>query len=216
MRIWYLRLLFTVALVGNPALSYAAIEDWGRCFYSGSAERGTRFAHAETLLPGAPRPEAGLDDEARDALIRTIAFEADGETEIGKVAVAHVILNRMRLGTWGDDIKEVVMHPWQFEPWMTRRSEMENLAYDDRRYLSAALIADRVLSGELPDPTAGATHFLNPVVVRKRRGGSLPKWAEGEDGRPIGRHTFYMLGRGLVPPAESFRYLRIKVSAASC
>ena len=44
-------------------------------------------------------------------------------------------------------------------------------------------------SGQTPNPTSGATHFLNPVIVRERRGGSLP-WARGE-GRPIGRHTFY-------------------------
>ena len=42
----------------------------------------------------------------------------------------------------------------------------------------------------MPDPTAGATHFLNPAVVRQRRGGSLPSW-ERSEGQPIGRHAFY-------------------------
>jgi len=69
--------------------------------------------------------------QERDFLIRTIAFEASGETEEGKVAVAYVILNRKRSGRWGDSIKsgrwgdsikDVVTYPWQFEPWMTRRS----------------------------------------------------------------------------------------------
>jgi Cell Wall Hydrolase len=73
---------------------------------------------------------------------------------------------------------------------MTRRTEMERLSPDDPRYEDAARIADAVLSGQTPDPTAGATHFLNPTVVRQRRGGSLPSWAQGE-GQPIGRHTFY-------------------------
>jgi len=45
-------------------------------------------------------------------------------------------------------------------------------------------------AGDMPDPTAGATHFLNPTVVRQRSGGSLPSWARGE-GVSIGRHTFY-------------------------
>ena len=133
---------------------------------------------------------ADYDFEERDYLIRTMVFEASGEPEEGKAAVAHVILNRERLGKWGDNIKEVVTRPWQFEPWMTRRSEMENMSKDDPRYLNAARIADDVLSGQQPDPTAGATHFLNPTIVRKRRGGSLPRWAKGE-GQPIGRHTFY-------------------------
>jgi len=133
---------------------------------------------------------ADYDSEERDYLIRTMVFEASGEPAEGKAAVAHVILNRKKLGKWGDNIKEVVTRPWQFEPWMTRRSEIENLSTDDPRYRKAARIADDVLSGQEPDPTAGATHFLSPTIVRQRRGGSLPRWARG-DGQPIGRHTFY-------------------------
>ena len=126
----------------------------------------------------------------RDYLIRTIAFEAAGETEIGRMAVAFAVLNRQKRGRWGNTIKAVVTSPGQFEPWMTRRTAIEALSTDDPRYQRAAVIADAVLSGQTPDPTAGATHFLNPVVVRARRGGSLPLWASGE-GRPIGRHVFY-------------------------
>ena len=126
----------------------------------------------------------------RDYLIRTLVFEASGETEIGKAAVAHVILNRKRSGRWGHKIRDVVTYPWQFEPWMTRKEEIKKLSQTDPRYLNAAEIVDSVLAGRIPDPTAGATHFLNPVIVRKRRGGSLPLWADG-DGQPIGRHVFY-------------------------
>ena len=128
--------------------------------------------------------------EERDYLIRTMAFEAPGEPDVGKAAVAHVILNRKKTHRWGDTVKDVVMKPWQFEPWMTRRKEMENLSPDDPRYRKAGRIADAVLAGDVPDPTAGATHFLNPKIVRQRRGGSLPSWAHGE-GVSIGRHTFY-------------------------
>jgi spore germination cell wall hydrolase CwlJ-like protein len=128
--------------------------------------------------------------DERDYLIRTIAFEASDETEVGKVAVAYVVLNRKKGGRWGDSIKAVVTHPGQFEPWMTRRREIEALSLNDPRYQRAAIIADAVLSGQTPDPTAGATHFLNPSIVRERRGGSLPPWALGE-GRSIGSHMFY-------------------------
>jgi len=128
--------------------------------------------------------------EERDYLIRTMAFEAPGEPDVGKAAVAHVILNRKKSHRWGDTVKDVVMKPWQFEPWMTRRMEMENLSPDDARYRKAGRIADAVLAGDMPDPTAGATHFLNPTVVKQRSGGSLPSWARGE-GVSIGRHTFY-------------------------
>jgi spore germination cell wall hydrolase CwlJ-like protein len=128
--------------------------------------------------------------DERDYLIRTIAFEASDETELGKVAVAYVVLNGKKSGRWGDNIKAVVTYPGQFEPWMTRRKDIETISPNDPRYQRAAIIADAVLSGQTPDPTAGATHFLNPTIVRERRGGSLPSWALG-DGRPIGRHIFY-------------------------
>lgn len=126
----------------------------------------------------------------RDYLIKTIAFEASGETEIGKIAVAYTVLNRQKRGRWGDTIKAVVTSPGQFEPWMTQRKAIKDLSPNDPRYQRAAIIVDAVLSGQAPDPTAGATHFLNPVIVRARRGGSLPSWASGE-GQPIGRHVFY-------------------------
>jgi spore germination cell wall hydrolase CwlJ-like protein len=61
------------------------------------------------------------DAEDRDYMIRTIAFEASDESDEGKAAVAYVILNRIKSGGWGDSIKDVVTHPGQFEPWMTRR-----------------------------------------------------------------------------------------------
>jgi spore germination cell wall hydrolase CwlJ-like protein len=128
--------------------------------------------------------------EDRDYLIRTIAFEASGEPALAKIAVAHVVLNRKKSGRWGDNIKAVVTHPGQFEPWTTRRREIEEFSPDDPRYQTAAIIADAVLSGRTPDPTAGATHFLNPTIVRERRSGELPSWARGE-GLPIGSHTFY-------------------------
>jgi len=126
----------------------------------------------------------------RDYLIRTIAFEASGEPAMAKIAIAYVVLNRKKSGKWGDNIKAVVTQPGQFEPWTTKRREIEGLSPDDPSYQSAAIIADAVLSGQTPDPTGGATHFLNPTIVRERRGGALPSWARGE-GVPIGSHTFY-------------------------
>lgn len=83
---------------------------------------------------------------------------------------------------------------------MTRRNEMKTLSPADPRYQNAAQIVDAVLAGQMLDPTAGATHFLNPAVVRQRRGGSLPSWARGE-GQSIGRHTFYA-PEGSVAPGQ--------------
>ena len=199
-----IRLSFTLALflLGGAAPLHA---------WSGSTECLPPIPQGRLEPPKISSPLSELSQAApnynaedRDYLIRTIAFEAPKESDEGKAAVAYVILNRTKSGRWGGNIKDVVTHPWQFEPWMTRRKEMENLSLDDPRYRNAAQIADAVLRGEMPDPTAGATHFLNPTVVRQRRGGSLPSWAHRE-GQPIGRHTFYAPveggALGELPPA---------------
>ena len=210
------RLLFFLApiLLGDTSL-HAAFGPAPRCLPSAALQ-----ATSETVDLTLPISELGpaipsYDPEERDYLIRTIVFEASGEPEKGKAAVAFVILNRERRGRWGDNIEEVVTQPWQFEPWMTRRREIEKLSRDDPRYQSAATIADTVLSGQMEDPTAGATHFLNPVVVRQRRGGSLPSWASGE-GQPIGRHTFYSPSEGGAEPEQPALSMDVLVNPLSC
>ena len=154
--------------------------------------------------------------EDRDYLIRTVAFEAANEPSLGKAAVAHVVLNRKKTGRWGYQIKKIVTQPWQFEPWMTRRREIENLSPDDPRYRRAARIADAVLGGDIPDPTSGATHFLNEAIVRQRRGGSLPRWAQGE-GLVIGRHTFYSPDEtGAATGQASLALMFLQLASLSC
>jgi hypothetical protein len=187
----YRRLLFVavLSLLSGATPVYAALGIEPRRLPP-AMEGAMDMVEAKLPIPELDQAVSNYDPEQRDYLIRTIAFEAADEADEGKAAVAHVILNRKRSGRWGDNIKDVVTRPWQFEPWMTRRTEMERLSPDDPRYEDAARIADAVLNGQTPDPTAGATHFLNPTVVRQRRGGSLPSWAQGE-GQPIGRHTFY-------------------------
>jgi len=195
MRIRQLLFFLAPVLLGDTTSVHATLGPASRCLPQAATQ-----ATAKTVDVILPISELGpaipnYDAEERDYLIRTIVFEASGEPEVGKAAVAFVVLNRERSGRWGDNIEEVVTQPWQFEPWMTRRRQMEKLSREDPRYQSAARIADIVLSGQMPDPTAGATHFLNPVIVRQRRGGSLPTWARG-DGKPIGRHTFYSPSEG--------------------
>ncbi len=203
------RLLFVIAflLFGGSTPLYAALGDAPRCLLPAAGQGTKEIADANLPIPKLRQAVLSYAPEERDYLIRTIAFEASGEPEEGKAAVAHVILNRKMSGRWGDNIKDVVTYPWQFEPWMTRRREMERLSPNDPRYQSAAQIADAVLSGQRPDPTAGATHFLNPTIVRQRQGGSLPSWARGE-GQPIGRHTFYS-------PNEGYAVLSIGLMANS-
>jgi spore germination cell wall hydrolase CwlJ-like protein len=192
--------LFTLVLLGGATPLHASLGVAPQCLPL--APQRAETVHAKSPFTELRQVVANYNAEDRDYLIRTIAFEASDEPDEGKAAVAHVILNRTTSGRWGDSIKDVVTRPWQFEPWMTRREEMEKLSSDDPRYQNAAQIADAVLTGQIPDPTAGATHFLNPTIVRKRRGGSLPEWARGE-GQPIGRHTFYAPNGGVPTMART-------------
>ena len=207
-------LLSTLMLLAGARPLHAALSVAPHCLPPAPPKGTTKFANAEALIPRFSQA-LDYDLEERDYLIRTIAFEASGETEVGKAAVAHVILNRKRSGNWGDNIKEVVTHPWQFEPWMTKRKQMERLSPDDPRYREAALIADAVLAGQMADPTGGATHFLNPIIVRERRGGSLPSWARGK-GQPIGRHTFYAPHEGVPTPKRAALSLESLRDRFSC
>ncbi len=193
-------LLFTLVLLGGATPLHASLDVAPQCLQL--APQAAETVDAKSPFTDRRQMVPNYNAEDRDYLIRTIAFEASDEPDEGKAAVAHVILNRTTSGRWGDSIKDVVIRPWQFEPWMTRREEMEKLSSDDPRYQNAAQIADAVLTGQIPDPTAGATHFLNPTIVRKRRGGSLPEWARGE-GQPIGRHTFYAPNGGVSTMART-------------
>ena len=122
----------------------------------------------------------------RDAMIRTVIGEAGDQGDFGQAGVAHVIMNRA-IGS-GASPTSVVMSPNQFEPWQTRAGELRAIPTGSDQYQAAGKVVDGVLSGDIPDPTAGATGFLNPDTVMARSG-RLPKWAVGNAVR-IGAHVF--------------------------
>ena len=131
-----------------------------------------------------------LHENDRDLMIRTIIGEAAQEPPQGQAAVAHVIMNRTALGKWGSTPSSVVLAPGQFEPWQTRTRELLAINPRSPEYQKIGQIVDKVAAGDEPDFTGGATHFLNPQIVRRRTGGTLPNWAQGQS-LNIGAHSFY-------------------------
>ena len=169
----YRRLLFVavLSLLSGATPVYAALGIEPRRLPP-AMEGGMDMVEAKLPIPELDQAVSNYDPEQRDYLIRTIAFEAADEADEGKAAVAHVILNRKRSGRWGDNIKDVVTRPWQFEPWMTRRTEMERLSPDDPRYEDAARIADAVLNGQTPiQPRARRTSSIRQSFGK---GGAVP------------------------------------------
>lgn len=129
----------------------------------------------------------------RQYLLRTVLGEAARQPGDGQAAVAHVILNRMKK-RGANDVRSIVTAKSQFEPWSSPEGRQRMMSYKagDPAYDQASQIVDGVLSGQIADPTGGADHFLNAEIVRQRRGGSLPSWANDmwDTRQQIGDHTF--------------------------
>ncbi len=133
---------------------------------------------------------------AVDVLARTIFGEARGEPHEGLIAVACVVLNRVKVAQkrggkywWGHDIITVCQKPYQFSCWNRSDPSYKRLLEVTEKNIHFATclrIARRAVIGTLKDNTNGATHYHADYVS--------PYWAQGE--RPIktiGRHIFYKL-----------------------
>lgn len=121
-------------------------------------------------------------DRAEVQLVAQMAYcEARGEGDIGMRAVAHVILNRVEAGRWGDSTEEVMSARHQFTCWrmlprMNYRGEAWEIAQEEAR---------AALAGVSTDPTLGATHY-HATYVSPRWSRILPRLTR------IGRHIFYV------------------------
>lgn len=132
-----------------------------------------------------------------DIMARTIWGEARGEAFDGRVAVAWVIINRTRIGRYGDAPSEVCLRPKQFSCWNEgdpNRDKMLKITPEDAVFAEclgiAALIyaASKGRSGALPtilkDATLRSTHYCVAELT--------PYWALGKNPVcTIGRHKFF-------------------------
>lgn len=122
--------------------------------------------------------------------VATIYMEAAGEPAEGKLAVAYAILNRAAAER--KTVSDVVLQPWHFSAWNTDSPTRLRLdTVDERAWAECAAAFAAAAVDRVPDPTRGATHYLNEDVTRKIRGGTLPAWFdEAKVTARIGRHTF--------------------------
>ncbi|MCA1971808.1 MAG: cell wall hydrolase [Caenispirillum sp.] len=134
-----------------------------------------------------------------DTLARTLYGEARGEGQIGMIAVAHVVLNRVKRPGWwtrerGDGIPDDTIaagcrDPWQFSCWNANDPNRDKLLAVDlndpvfhRCYFVALGVV--IAAQGFDDPTQGATHY--------HAASTSPPWARGRvPVVSIGRHKFY-------------------------
>lgn len=110
--------------------------------------------------------------------------EVRGESDEGKRAFVHVVLNRQADGRWGKTLFEVCTYPFQFSALNKGDPNRDKLlALPDDDAILNQLETLFVTPGE--DITKGATHYY-------AKGSKEPAWAKGQTPcAEIGNHLFY-------------------------
>ena len=157
------------------------------------AEEGRSRAMREAI--------AASGDAARSlqCLAEAIYFEARGEPEEGQVAVAQVILNRVRSKLYPNGVCEVVYqnaelrNRCQFSFACDKEARAVSNIMDRVRspqaWAKALEIASQVGTGERWLPWVGSATHYHADYVKPRWRRDMVKLAE------VGRHSFYRIGR---------------------
>lgn len=122
-----------------------------------------------------------------DILARTIYGEARGESKLGKMAVASVILNRYKSGKWfaGKTIEETCKKPWQFSCWNFNDVNRDKILKATDEELGECLtVARDAINGAFGDVAMGSCHYHTKNCK--------PSWAVGKIPiTAVGNHLFY-------------------------
>ena len=116
-----------------------------------------------------------MGDDPVEGLARTCWGEARNQGRVGMAAVASVVLNRAKApGWWGTDIVSVCKRKYQFSCWNRDDPNLAKLLAvtdADPQFCEALAVARLAYSGQLADPTGGATYYFEshidpPIWVR--------------------------------------------------
>lgn len=139
------------------------------------------------LTGSAPEP-AQLRDVA--CLASNVWFEARGSPFADKLAVAQVVLNRVRDPAHPNTICEVVHEPAQFSWTVDEQPDEVRITNRIERdaWLDSILAAVSAIEGRIPDLASGATHFHAASIS--------PEWSRAfEYVARWGGHRYYRPGR---------------------
>ena len=116
-----------------------------------------------------------------DCLTRNIYYEAGAESTVGKFAVAHVTVNRLKTGYWGNTICKVVYARAQFSWTLAKKLPRP----DSQLWAEAEEVARKVLAGHR---VRGLTRSLYYHAIYIQN----PNWADTtQEAGQIGNHIFY-------------------------
>lgn len=156
-----------------------------------------------SLFPAFPQGEPGTWPEL-SLYAATVLLEAEGEPELGKLAVAWVI--RSRMDQQRAPIQTVILGKDQLAQGDGKPYEAFSCWNDDYVAMRVARLANpdpviteicwRVTCAAfwklVPDPTHGATFYLNPELTRQiRLDHKLPSWYDPKRVKlRVGHHEF--------------------------
>ena len=121
-----------------------------------------------------------------ECLTRNIYYEAGVESKVGKFAVAHVTVNRLKTGYWGDSICKVVYAKKQFSWTLAKKLPRP----DSKVWAESEEVARKVLAGHR---VRGLTKslFYHATYIKH------PNWADPKHhAGKIGAHVFYNRAKG--------------------
>lgn len=142
---------------------------------------------------------AKASDENGEAfcLAQNIYFESGNQPMVGKIAVSHVVLNRVESDLYPDTICDVVYQAEMRENWKGDIVPVRNRCQfswycdgksddpvDSKTWIASMQLARRIIQGEWSDITEGATHYHADFVY--------PYWADSLNRTTtIDNHIFY-------------------------
>lgn len=107
-------------------------------------------------LPAAEPEQAesdDIDETLVDCMAKVVHHEAANQPHEGQVAVAHVMMNRVRAG-FAEDVCAVARQPRQFFNIDRYQPNRES-----KRWEKAVAVARAVLAGDEPDTSQGALYY---------------------------------------------------------
>jgi spore germination cell wall hydrolase CwlJ-like protein len=121
-----------------------------------------------------------------DCLTRNIYYEAGVESPVGKFAVAHVTINRLKTGHWGDTVCKVVYAKKQFSWTMAKKLPRPN----SQLWAESEEVARKVLAGHRVRGL-GKSLFYHATYIKD------PHWVDTRhEAGQIGTHIFYNRAKG--------------------
>jgi spore germination cell wall hydrolase CwlJ-like protein len=134
-----------------------------------------------------------VPDSELKCMSHAIYHEAGNQSLQGKVAVAHVIKNRVKHSRFPNSVCDVVKQPSQFSylntgnrNHLTIDNDIDKVAFE-----RSMIVALTVMTESVEDITEGATHYINKDELTR-----IPNWyIVAESKGKFGEHSFVRLER---------------------